>query len=168
MNEIELKILESALVLLFYVIVIFITKNVINNALKNAQLQRARRKMIIKAVQLLSTIAFMIILAGVWGLEQDEIAVFATSVITALGIAFFAQWSLLANITSSIILFFNHPLKIGDKIKILDRDYPFEGEITELTYFYVHLRSDAGELLTVPNAIFLQKSVAILPVTEKI
>jgi small-conductance mechanosensitive channel len=141
---------------------------VINNALKNAQLQRARRKMIIKAVQLLSTIAFMIILAGVWGLEQDEIAVFATSVITALGIAFFAQWSLLANITSSIILFFNHPLKIGDKIKILDRDYPFEGEITELTYFYVHLRSDAGELLTVPNAIFLQKSVAILPVTEKI
>jgi small-conductance mechanosensitive channel len=110
----------------------------------------------------------MIILAGVWGLEQDEIAVFATSVITALGIAFFAQWSLLANITSSIILFFNHPLKIGDKIKILDRDYPFEGEITELTYFYVHLRSDAGELLTVPNAIFLQKSVAILPVTEKI
>ena len=168
MNEIELKILESALVLLFYVIVIFITKNVINNALKNAQLQRARRKMISKAVQLLSTIAFMIILAGVWGLEQDEIAVFATSVITALGIAFFAQWSLLANITSSIILFFNHPLKIGDKIKILDRDYPFEGEITELTYFYVHLRSDAGELLTVPNAIFLQKSVAILPVTEKI
>jgi small-conductance mechanosensitive channel len=168
MNEIELKILESALVLLFYVIVILITKNVINNALKNAQLQRARRKMIIKAVQLLSTIAFMIILAGVWGLEQDEIAVFATSVITALGIAFFAQWSLLANITSSIILFFNHPLKIGDKIKILDRDYPFEGEITELTYFYVHLRSDAGELLTVPNAIFLQKSVAILPVTEKI
>jgi small-conductance mechanosensitive channel len=168
MNEIELKILESALVLLFYVIVIFITKNVINNALKNAQLQRARRKMIIKAVQLLSTIAFMIILAGVWGLEQDEIAVFATSVITALGIAFFAQWSLLANITSSIILFFNHPLKIGDKIKILDRDYPFEGEITELTYFYVHLRSDAGELLTVPNAIFLQKSVAILPATEKI
>ncbi len=168
MNEIEIKILESALVLLFYIIVIFITKNVINNALKNAQLQRARRKMIIKAVQLLSTIAFMIILAGVWGLEQDEIAVFATSVITALGIAFFAQWSLLANITSSIILFFNHPLKIGDKIKILDRDYPFEGEITELTYFYVHLRSDAGELLTVPNAIFLQKSVAILPVTEKI
>ena len=168
MNEIEIKILESALVLLFYVIVIFITKNVINNALKNAQLQRARRKMIIKAVQLLSTIAFMIILAGVWGLEQDEIAVFATSVITALGIAFFAQWSLLANITSSIILFFNHPLKIGDKIKILDRDYPFEGEITELTYFYVHLRSDAGELLTVPNAIFLLKSVAILPVTEKI
>ncbi len=168
MNEIEIKILESALVLLFYVIVIFITKNVINNALKNAQLQRARRKMIIKAVQLLSTIAFMIILAGVWGLEQDEIAVFATSVITALGIAFFAQWSLLANITSSIILFFNHPLKIGDKIKILDRDYPFEGEITELTYFYIHLRSDAGELLTVPNAIFLQKSVAILPVTEKI
>lgn len=168
MNELEIKILESALVLLFYVIVIFITKNVINNALKNAQLQRARRKMIIKAVQLLSTIAFVIILAGVWGLEQDEIAVFATSVITALGIAFFAQWSLLSNITSSIILFFNHPLKIGDRIKILDRDFPFEGEITELTYFFVHLRSSNGEKLTVPNAIFLQKSVAVLPSEEKL
>ena len=76
---------------------------------------------------------------------------FASTLLTALGIAFFAQWSLLSNITSSIILFFNHPLKLGDTIKVLDKDYPFEGEITDLTYFFVHLKTKSGEIITIPN-----------------
>jgi small-conductance mechanosensitive channel len=84
--------------------------------------------------------------------------------LTALGIAFFAQWSLLSNITSSIILFFNHPLKLGDTIKVLDKDYPFEGEVMELTYFFIHLKTDNGELITVPNSIILQKSIAVIEI----
>lgn len=58
------------------------------------------------------------LIAGIWGLEQNEIAVFASTILTALGIAFFAQWSLLSNITSSILLLLNHPMKLGDTIKI--------------------------------------------------
>jgi small-conductance mechanosensitive channel len=98
----------------------------------------------------------------VWGLEQDEIAVFASTILTAIGIAFFAQWSLLSNITSSIILFFNHPLKLGDTIKVMDKDYPFEGEITDLTYFFVHLKTKSGETITIPNSILLQKPISVI------
>jgi small-conductance mechanosensitive channel len=104
----------------------------------------------------------MVLIAGVWGLKQNEIAVFASTLLTALGIAFFAQWSLLSNITSSIILFFNHPLKLGDTIKVLDKDYPFEGEITDLTYFFVHLKTKSGEIITIPNSLVLQKSIAVI------
>ncbi|MBP9790811.1 MAG: mechanosensitive ion channel, partial [Bacteroidia bacterium] len=82
--------------------------------------------------------------------------------LTALGIAFFAQWSLLSNITSSVILFFNHPLKLGDTIKILDKDYPFEGEVTELTYFYIHLKTANGEIITIPNSLILQKPISVI------
>ncbi len=58
---------------------------------------------------------------------------------------------------------FNHPLKLGDTIKVLDKDCPFEGEITELTYFFVHLKTTSGEIITIPNAQILQKSIAITP-----
>lgn len=162
MTAYKIQILETTIVLLIYIMAFFITKNIINNSLKKAHLQRTRRKIIIKAIQLFTTIGALILVAGVWGLEQNEIAVFASTLLTALGIAFFAQWSLLSNITSSIILFFNHPLKIGDTVRVLDKDFPFEGEVTDLTYFFVHLKTRDSEIITIPNSLALQKSFAIV------
>jgi small-conductance mechanosensitive channel len=82
------------------------------------------------------------------GLEQSEIA-------------FFAQWSLVSNVTSSLLLFFNHPIKIGYRIKVLDKYYPFEGEVPDLTYFFVHFKTESGEIITIPNSHLLQKSVSV-------
>ncbi len=167
MNAYKVQLLETFAILALYIIAFLVTKTIINNALKNTQLQRARRKMIIKAVQLFSTITALILLAGVWGLEQHEIAVFASTILTALGIGFFAQWSLLSNITSSIILFFNHPLKLGDTIKVLDKDFTVEGEVTELTYFFVHIKTSNKEIITIPNSLILQKSISVIEKAEK-
>ena len=157
----RVQILESFIVLFVYIILFFVVKIIINKTLKNTPLQRDRRKIIVKVLQLFISITGVVLLAGIWGFKQKEIAAFASTVLTALGIAFFAQWSLLSNITSSIILFFNHPLKLGDTIKVLDKDYPFEGEITELTYFFVHLKTVEGEIITIPNSMILQKSISI-------
>ena len=162
MNDYKIQIIETLAIIALYAIAFFITKTIINKALKNTQLQRSRRKIIIKAVHLFTTITAVIFMASVWGLEQNEIAVFASTILTAIGIAFFAQWSLLSNITSSIILFFNHPLKLGDTIKVMDKDYPFEGEITDLTYFFVHLKTKDGETITIPNSILLQKPISVI------
>ena len=161
MEVYKIQLIETVVILVIYLILFFVTKTVINNSLKNTQLQRIRRKIIIKAIHLFSTIAAVILIAAIWGLKQSEIALFASTVLTALGIAFFAQWSLLSNITSSIILFFNHPLKIGDHIKVLDKDYPFEGEVSDLTYFFVHLKTIHQETITIPNSLLLQKSISV-------
>lgn len=158
----KIQIFESIIVIGIYLLTFLVIKTIINNSLKRAQLNRTRRKIIIKAIQLFTTIGAFIVLAGIWGLEQNEIAVFASTILTALGIAFFAQWSLLSNITSSIILFFNHPLKLGDTVKVIDKDYPIEGEVTDLTYFFVHLKTKEGEIITIPNSLVLQKSIAIV------
>lgn len=167
MNELNIQLLETAATLVLYVIVYFFTKTIINNTLKRTQLQRTRRKIIIKAIHLLMLITVVILISGIWGLKQNQIAVFASTILTAIGIAFFAQWSLLSNITSSIILFFNHPLKLGDTIRVLDKDHPCEGEVTELSYFFVHLRTSSGEIVTIPNSLVLQKSVAVIEKREE-
>ncbi|MBL7877160.1 MAG: mechanosensitive ion channel, partial [Cyclobacteriaceae bacterium] len=67
-----------------------------------------------------------------------------------------------SNVTSSLLLFFNHPIKIGSTIKVLDKDYPFEGEVSDLTYFFVHLKTESGEIITIPNSIILQKSISVI------
>ena len=161
MELMRVQVLESVIVLVVYIILFFVVIKFINNTLKNTPLQRDRRKIIIKVLHLFITITGVVLLAGIWGFKQKEIAAFASTVLTVLGIAFFAHWSLLSNITSSIILFFNHPLKLGDIIKVLDKDYPFEGEITELTYFFIHLKTVEGEIITIPNSMILQKSISI-------
>jgi small-conductance mechanosensitive channel len=158
----RIQIIETLIVIVVYALVYYFIKTIVNNSLKHTHLQRGRRKMIIKVLNLLSFITSTIILSAIWGLNQSEIAVFVGTVITALGIAFFAQWSLLSNITSSLLLFFNHPLKIGDTLKVLDKDYPFEGEVTDLTYFFIHLKTKDGEIITVPNSLVLQKSISII------
>ena len=164
---INAQIIETTFVFIGYLVTYFITNKFINNTLKRTQVQRGRRKIIIRIVHLLSFITCIILLSAVWGLEQNEIAVFVGTIVTALGIAFFAQWSLLSSITSSILLFFNHPLKIGDTIRVIDKDAPVEGEVTDLSYFYVHLKTKEGEIITVPNSLFFQKSISIKSATDK-
>jgi small-conductance mechanosensitive channel len=162
MEAYRIQIVETLVVFAGYILTHYITKVFVNNSLKKTHLQRGRRKMIIKAAHLLSFLAALILLSAVWGLQQDEIAVFVGTILTALGIAFFAQWSLLSNITSSLLLFFNHPAKIGDTIRILDKDFPFEGEVSDLTFFFVHLKTAQGEIITIPNSLLFQKSVAVV------
>jgi small-conductance mechanosensitive channel len=161
MEMYKIQLIETIIVFIIYIVTHFITKTFINNSLNKTQLNIGRKKIIVKAVQLFSFLALIILLSAIWGLEQKEIAVFIGTVVTALGIAFFAQWSLLSNVTSSLLLFFNHPIKMGDRIKVLDKEYPFEGEVYDLTYFFVHIKTDSGEIITIPNSLLLQKSISI-------
>ena len=166
MESYKIQLIQTLLVIAGYIGAYYINKSLIEKVLKNTQLPRARRKIIVRAFNLLAIITAAVFMAAIWGLRQSEIAVFVSTIITAMGIAFFAQWSLLSNITSSILIFFNHPMKIGDHIKVMDKEFPFEGEITDLSYFFVYVKSSSGELITIPNSLVLQKSISIVSSKE--
>jgi small-conductance mechanosensitive channel len=167
MKPFNIQLFETFIILVIYIISYFVYKNLINNFLKKTRLERGRRKMTIKTFQFFTTLIAIIILTGIWGFKQNEIALFASTILTALGIAFFAQWSLLSNITSSILIFFNHPVKIGNSIKVLDKDCHFEGEVIDLDYFFVHIQTNEHEIITIPNAHFFYKSFAIVKQIEE-
>jgi small-conductance mechanosensitive channel len=166
MESYKIQLIQTLLVIAGYIGAYYINKSLIERVLKNTLLPRARRKIIVRAFNLLAMITSAVFMAAIWGLRQSEIAVFVSTIITAMGIAFFAQWSLLSNITSSILIFFNHPMKIGDHIKVMDKEFPFEGEITDLSYFFVYIKTTSGELITLPNSLVLQKSISIVSSKE--
>jgi small-conductance mechanosensitive channel len=167
MKALSIQFVETAIILGCYVFLYFLVKTVVNNYLKKTRLERSRRKMAIRAIQLFSTMTVIVLITGVWGFKQNEIALFASTILTALGIAFFAQWSLLTNITSSILIFFNHPVKLGDYIKVLHKDFLVEGEVTEMNYFFVHLKTKDNEIITIPNSQFFDKSFSVIDNKEK-
>lgn len=162
-NTYPLEIIETILVVVAWIMTRLITSNSINRALKRFNFSLQRRKLSVKLINFFSLLAASILLVAIWGIDQEELLVFISSALTVLGIAFFAQWSLLSNISAGLILFFNHPIKLGDRIKIMDKDFPVEGRIEDITYFFLHIKTDDGEHITVPNSIILQKTVMINP-----
>ena len=44
---------------------------------------------------------------------------------------------------------FSYPFKIGDKIKIHDKEYPVEGEIEDIKAFYIILKQMVVKLLPI-------------------
>ena len=100
-------------------------------------------------------------LAVIWGVKPENMLLALSSIFAVIGVAMFAQWSILSNITAGIIIFFSTPFRIGDRIHILDKDLPMEATIEKIQTFYTHLRTEEDELIVLPNNLFLQKMVSV-------
>jgi small-conductance mechanosensitive channel len=162
METLFIKIIETVIVFIVLIVAHIFTRRSINNILKKIHFTLQRRKLTLRMINLLLTITAIVFIAAIWGVKQTDIVVFISSVMAILGIAFVAQWSLLSNITAGLILFFNHPLKIGDHIKILEKDFVIEGIVNDITFFFIHIKTENNEKITISNTVILQKTISIV------
>jgi small-conductance mechanosensitive channel len=139
-----------------------IFSKIIRKYAKTSEIIERRTNLVIKYINILITILAIITLILIWGVQAKDILITLSSIATVIGVAMFAQWSILSNITSGIILFFSFPFKIGDEILIHDKDYLVEGEIEDIGAFHVTLRSKEGEMVIYPNNLFFQKGISVL------
>lgn len=154
--------IATLVVIVIYIILrITVAKIVRRFALLNEVLEH-RTNLIIKYINLLLITLALISITIIWGVKKDQILLFISSVFAVVGVASFAQWSILSNITAGIIIFFSYPFKIGDKIKIHDKDFPVEGEIDDIKAFYVVLKTSDGETITYPNNLLMQKGISVI------
>jgi small-conductance mechanosensitive channel len=114
-----------------------------------------------KMMTILLHLVFIFVIAIIWGVSPQNLLVGLSSVFAVIGVALFAQWSVLSNITAGIIMFFSAPFSIGDRVHILDKDIPIVATIEDFKTFYTHIRTEEGELIVFPNNLFLQKTIAI-------
>lgn len=161
--EYYLKQEISTIILL---LVVILSRKVVSKLVKRyataSQVIERRTNLVIKYINILITILASITLILIWGVQTKDIFITISSVATVIGVAMFAQWSILSNITSGIILFFSFPFKIGDVILIHDKDFPEEGEIEDIGAFHVTLRTNEGQLVIYPNNLFFQKGISVI------
>ena len=168
MKEIYLDHQTEILGSFIWALVLFITRTVsikiIRKVSRIGDMDALRSKLIVKYVSVGHSLLLVISLILIWGVPFQDIGVVLSSVFAVIGVALFASWSILSNITAGVILFFTYPFKIGDKIRILDNDLvePLECVIEDIRAFYVYLRTSNGELVTYPNNLLLQKAVSLM------
>ena len=155
------QIIESLVVITLFLIIRIVMNRLIKKTITDKAVQKSRILLIKRAINFILLLVCIIILMVIWGVKQSELAVFVGSLLTIVGVAFFAQWSLLSNITSSIIIFFGHSVKIGDSIAIMEtKDYEILGEVMNIGLFFTRIKLHRTEdEITLPNNIFIQKTI---------
>lgn len=159
--------LETVVSLIAFIAIRYAIRFAMRTTVRRSDNKAGEAKEVGRIADLLLFVVAAVVLTAIWGVDQSELLIFATSVITVLGIGFFAEMSILSNITAFLVLFFQHPVKIGDRIKLHDGDTTFEGELVEITYFFAHIRTDAGSTVTVPNAVMLKNPFTITSAESK-
>jgi len=156
------ELIATGILVILLIILRIISSKLVRRFAKSNQTIEHRTNLVIKYIHLLINILAIIALIIIWGVQTKDIFIALSSITTVVGVAMFAQWSILSNITSGIILFFSFPFKIGDIIKIHDKDFPIEAEIEDIGAFHVYLKTNDGEAIIYPNNLLLQKGISIL------
>ena len=156
------QIIYTVVTLVILWILRYILKKAAVKVGNRSEIHITRTKLMFKYINILVLLIAAFLLALAWGVGVGDLALLFSSAFAVIGVALFAIWSMLSNITAGVILFFSFPYKIGSRIKIHDKDLPVEAVIEDIRAFHLHLRTLDGELITYPNNLILQKAVSLV------
>lgn len=158
----EIRHTNTLIVIAAAILIQWLCKRIMVKIADKFGIQKERRKLLSKAINLVLYLVVFVLVLMIQSVDHDNLMVYISSFLTVLGIAFVAQWSLLSNITSAVLLFVNHPVKIGDEIEIMDKEFPLRGRISDIGLFFIHIRTSDHEKVTLPNSVVLNKMVKII------
>lgn len=126
-----------------------------------SNVQSDRQVYITKLSTTLILLLYLTVLGAAWEVSLKGLSVYFASIFTVVGVALFATWSILSNLTASIIIFFFFPYRIGQKVKIVDGDNSIEGTIMDITLFYVMIETLDHKSCSYPNNLAIQKPLLL-------
>lgn len=125
-----------------------------------------RINQITRLINMIINLFVLVTLAIIWGVDPGRVLVVFSSVFAVIGVALFAQWSILSNVTAGIVIFFSMPFRLGDQIELIDKDHPIKATVENVLTFTIHLRTEEGDLVVMSNTQFLQKVFSIKSVNN--
>ncbi|WP_068378523.1 mechanosensitive ion channel domain-containing protein [Paraglaciecola hydrolytica] len=157
------NLLGTCLALIGYVLITRITlprltKYTDDGGFRSEQVTKAYH--MVRLVTATLTIAVILLF---WGIDFSGLLIFSTSIITLLGVALFASWSILSNVTSFFIMLFHTSFRRGNYLRIIDGDNYIEGYIAELGLMNTKLTTSNNEHVIYPNNLLLARPIFVNP-----
>ena len=156
------QIIATVIAIVVFVVLRYLVNSIIGKFGRKADFGESRTQLVKKYIDYFIYALAVLTLVSIWGIKPEQIFLFVSSVLTVIGVAFFAQWSILSNITAGIIIFFSSPFRIGNTIRFVDKELPIEAKIIDIRSFYTLLKTAKGEEITLPNNLLLQKGIIII------
>lgn len=160
------QILITVILLIIVLVLNSLSKRAIRRFGKTSSIDMNNRKIIFYLSNLFFYGLAIVVITLIWGVNLQEFSVFISSTLAVVGIGFVAQWSILSNLTASVILFFSHPLRLGDRVRVMDKDFDWTGKVEDISGFYLFMRTDDGRKISIPTNLVIQKGIEILQPDE--
>ena len=161
------QLIVSGIVLLLYAVLSrriapFIYRTIAATMLKE---EMNRRAMVV--FHILLFLLLVVVLSIIWGIDIKGLLVLASSMIAVVGVALFAAWSLLSNITAFFILLGQRNFAQGVTVRIVDGSNYVEGKVIEVNLFSTVLQTSNGEQVMYPNNLIVSRPVIVKQPEQK-
>jgi len=105
----------------------------------------------------LFVLAFLLLLQN-FGFQITGIWTLISTILAMIAIGFVAVWSLLSNLSATLMILLLRPFEIGDEIEFVGE--PVKGKVVSLGFFYSTLAEEDSEaVIQIPNNLFFQKNL---------
>ncbi|RRJ96639.1 mechanosensitive ion channel family protein [Opitutaceae bacterium TAV4] len=109
------------------------------------------------AKMLLITVSLVLIVKAL-GFDIGNIWTALSTVLAMVAIGFVAVWSVLSNVSCTMVIMMSRTFELGDEIEFTD-PAGVRGKVVNLNFVYTTLRDEDGRLIQVPNNMFFQKII---------
>ena len=159
MEQSYIQVILTLGLVTFFLIARFVVSKLILRYGDRNELESNRISYIRKLISITLALLFITFIGIVWEVSLQGLSLYFASFFTVAGIGLFAQWSILSNITASVILFFYFPFKIGSRVKILDGDNSITGKVKDINIFSLKIETDDKNEVSYPNNLAIQKPI---------
>lgn len=157
----QYKLIVTLIALLLFPVLLKTTKQLLEKAIKGKiDLHRKyRAELLLKIILAFVMLCLVLVF---WGIELRGLLVLGSSLFAMLGVALFAAWSLLSNLTAFLLMFIQNDCRVGYWVRIMDGANAIEGRIIEMGLMNVLLEHVDGHKVIYPNNLFVTRPVLVL------
>lgn len=162
-GQYEWKIAISLGLVVLYIILDRLASPLLTEGAENSRLKSESVRKTVRTARVITATFGLLILTIIWGLDISSLIIFATTTITLLGVALFASWSILSNVTAYFILVVHPSFKRGNFIRVFEADNYVEGYISDVMLFSTKLVTEDRETIVYPNNLILGRPAVVNP-----
>ncbi len=156
----QYKLVVTLGVMLLFPLLVSVQKKLLSRALpaNTDQHRRYRAELLLKIILAFVVLCLLLVF---WGIELRGLLVLGSSLFAMLGVALFAGWSLLSNLTSFLLMLVQNDCRVGYWVRVIDGANFVEGKIIEMGLINVVLENLDGQRVLYPNNLFITRPVVI-------
>ncbi len=159
----KVNVVLSLFILLLYVVLQRMAIPRLEAMVEQGSLKNKVLKQSVAVFRLLNGVVVLVLILFIWGFDFQWLLAASSGIIALTGVALFASWSILSNITAFFILLSHQSYKRGTFIRILEADNYVEGVISDINLFNTRLISDNREYIIYPNNLLIARPTMINP-----
>ncbi|MDX1676305.1 mechanosensitive ion channel domain-containing protein [Arsukibacterium sp.] len=162
-NPVMVQLFFSLASVIVYFVIIGRVMPLLYQVIASSKLKAEMNKRAAAVFHLVLVLLLIVVLSIIWGLDIRGLLVLASSMIAVIGVALFAAWSLLSNITAFFILLGQKAFAEGTEVRVIDGSNYLEGRIAEINMFSTVLRTKDNEQVIYPNSLLISRPVVVMP-----